>query len=160
MRKKTHGVLAMGFFIREERSSRLLLDGFFEGFECVSANSLGSWLRGEHHFFACEGVGTFASLGGWLITNFQLKKAWQSENAWAFFAKLFNDDCVEGIENCNDLLFGKLGVFSDGAKYLTFGHGFFLVGHTKELPIDLMIKNRKLILIYLKVRIKGCECQS
>jgi len=124
-------------FLKGERSSRLLLDSFFEGFESVSANGLGSWLRGEHHLFACEGVSAFASLGSWLVADFQFKKAWQGENAWAFFAKLFNDDGVEGIENSNDLLFGKLGVFSDGAKYLAFGHGFFLIGHTKKLPIGL-----------------------
>ena len=112
----------------------ILLDSFFEGFECVSANSFGSWLRGEHHFFACEGVSAFASLGSWLVANFQFEEARQSENAWAFFAKLFNNDCVKGIENSNDLLFGKLGLFSDGAEDLAFGHGFFLIGHTKELP--------------------------
>jgi hypothetical protein len=116
------------------RSSLVLLDSFFEGFECISANSFGGWLRGEHHLFAGEGVSTFASFGSWLIANFQFKKAWQGEDAWAFFAKLFNDDGVEGIENSNDLLFGKLGVFSDGAKYLAFGHGFFLIGHSKKLP--------------------------
>ena len=112
----------------------LLLDSFFEGFECVSANGLGSWLRGEHHLFAGEGVSAFASLGSWLVADFQFKKAWQGEDAWAFFAKLFNDDGMEGIENSNDLLFGKLGVFSNGAKDLAFGHGFFLIGHTKKLP--------------------------
>jgi len=130
------------------RSSWLLLDSFFECFEGVSANSFGGWLRGEHHLFAGEGVSTFASFGSWLIANFQFKKAWQGEDAWAFFAKLFNDDGVEGIENSNDLLFGKLGVFSDGAKDLAFGHGFFLIGHSKKLPKDLKVKNRKLILIY------------
>ena len=112
----------------------VLLDSFFEGFEGVSANSFGSWLRGEHHLFACEGVSAFASLGSWLVANFQFKKAWQGENAWAFFAKLVNDNSVQGIKNSNDLLFGKLGVFSDGAEDLAFGHGFFLIGHTKELP--------------------------
>ena len=119
---------------KERGSSLVLLDSFFEGFECISANSFGGWLRGEHHLFACEGVSAFASFGSWLIANFQFKKAWQGEYAWAFFAKLFNDDGVEGIENSNDLLFGKLGVFSDGAKYLAFGHGFFLIGHSKKLP--------------------------
>jgi len=112
----------------------ILLDSFFESFECISANSFGSWLRGEHHLFACEGVSAFASLGSWLVANFQFEEAWQGENAWAFFAKLVNDNSVQGIKNSNDLLFGKLGVFSDGAEDLAFGHGFFLIGHTKELP--------------------------
>ena len=121
-------------FLKGGKIKLKLLDSFFESFECVSANSLGSWFGGEHHLFACEGVSAFASLGSWLIADFQFKKAWQGEYAWAFFAKLFNDDGVEGIENSNDLLFGKLGVFSDGAKDLAFGHGFFLIGHTKKLP--------------------------
>ncbi len=121
-------------FLKGGNIKLVLLDSFFEGFEGVSANSFGSWLRGEHHLFACEGVSSFASLGSWLVADFQFKKAWQGEDAWAFFAELFNDDSVEGIENRNDLLFGKLGVFSDGAKDLAFGHGFFLIGHTKKLP--------------------------
>jgi hypothetical protein len=130
-RKKNPWGGAMGF---REGIKLVLLDSFFEGFEGVSANSFGSWLRGEHHLFACEGVSAFASFGSWLVADFQFKKAWQGEDAWAFFAELFNDDSVEGIENRNDLLFGKLGVFSDGAKDLAFGHGFFLIGHTKKLP--------------------------
>jgi hypothetical protein len=121
----------MGF---KEEIKLVLLDSFFEGFEGVSANSFGSWLRGEHHLFACEGVSAFASLGSWLVATFQFEEAWQVENAWAFFAKLVNDNSVQGIKNSNDLLFGKLGVFSDGAEDLAFGHGFFLIGHTKELP--------------------------
>jgi len=125
------GGKAMGL---KEEIKLVLLDSFFESFEGVSANSFGSWLRGEHHLFACEGVSAFASFGSWLVADFQFKKSWQGEDAWAFFAELFNDDSVEGIENRNDLLFGKLGVFSDGAKDLAFGHGFFLIGHTKKLP--------------------------
>ncbi len=121
-------------FLKGGKIKLILLDSFFESFECVSANSFGSWLRGEHHLFACEGVSTFASLCSWLVANFQFEEAWQGENAWAFFAKLVNDNSVQGIKNSNDLLFGKLGVFSDGAEDLAFGHGFFLIGHTKELP--------------------------
>ncbi len=121
-------------FLKGGKIKLILLDSFFESFECVSANSFGSWLRGEHHLFACEGVCAFASLGSWLVANFQFEEAWQGENAWAFFAKLVNDNSVQGIKNSNDLLFGKLGLFSDGAEDLAFGHGFFLIGHTKELP--------------------------
>ena len=94
----------------------VLLDSFFEGFEGVSANSFGSWLRGEHHLFACEGVSAFASLGSWLVADFQFKKAWQGEDAWAFFAELFNDDSVEGIENRNDLLLVMAFFLSDILK--------------------------------------------
>ncbi len=121
-------------FLKGGKIKLILLDSFFESFECISANSFGSWLCGEHHLFACEGVSAFASLGSWLVANFQFEEAWQGENAWAFFAKLVNDNSVQGIKNSNDLLFGKLGLFSDGAEDLAFGHGFFLIGHTKELP--------------------------
>ena len=94
-------------FLKGGKIKLILLDSFFESFECVSANSFGSWLRGEHHLFTCEGVSAFASLGSWLVANFQFEEAWQGENAWAFFAKLVNDNSVQGIKYSNDLLFGK-----------------------------------------------------
>ncbi len=79
-------------------------------------DDLASWFRLERGLFARERVDTFASFGGWLLVDADLHQARYAETARSSWLEVILDECVQGVENRDDLLATQFGSVANGGQ--------------------------------------------